>query len=86
MQCYIQKLKLKVSKHMNSAVIVCNKLIGYTAHRQIVSSVLVDMQYHTPVQSNLLCCLTDVELVVTFLKSLNSVKKHAVLLGGDQGG
>ena len=27
-------------------------------HRQIVSSVLVDMQYCTPVQSNLLCCCT----------------------------
>ena len=48
----------KCPKYTNSAVITCNKLIGYTAHRQIVSSVLVDMQYCTPVQSNLLCCCT----------------------------
>ena len=49
MQFYIQKIEAQVSKYTNSAVIMCNKLIAYTAHRQIVSSVLVDMQYRIPV-------------------------------------
>ena len=40
-------VEAQVSKYANSAVIMCNKLIGYTAHRQIVSSVLVDMQYRS---------------------------------------
>ena len=31
---------------MNMALIRANKLIGYTAHRQIISSVIVDMKYY----------------------------------------
>ena len=44
------------NNYTNSAVITCNKLIGYTAHRQIVSSVLVDMQYRS-VELAVCCCM-----------------------------
>ena len=58
-QCYTYKNQsLEVSKYMNLALITCNIRIGYTAHRQIIGSVLVDMQYHTPFQANLLHCCT----------------------------
>ena len=52
---YIQNWSSKVSKYTNSAVITCNKLIGYTARRRL--SVLF-LWTCSIVQSNLLCCCT----------------------------
>ena len=53
----VTQTKIKAKKCPSIRIwllLTCNKLIGYAAHREIIVSVLVDMLYHTPVQSNLL--------------------------------
>ena len=52
----ITSQRLELSKYTETALITCNKLIGHIGHRKSICFVLVDMEYHTPVQSNLQCC------------------------------